>query len=373
MSEPTTKEWIETLKKSEINIKTEADREEIEGLQGMFLNCHIEEEKETLTFIYDTEGKKPFTMIREEKRIDRLRALLEIGKLQNTYSGYLFTLEPENLYYDRNFRIYVKRREMYEAGLAGETDELVKQYRALCAFALQKKYGFQDYYLGGDDLYKKNTALKEMAFLDTMDSLEEWLLKAYETEKNNVFDKRVEVNKGWYQMNVWYIAVTLFLIAAAAAYIIYTAGVVGPRKDAMIQAQNSYLDGKYVQVIDDLEDVDIKYMDKYLKYILAVSYVKGENLTPEQKENVLETISIDGEEKIKEYWIYLGRLDTLEAENIAMQRSDNQLLLYAYMTEKAMLEKNTTISGEEKASQLDALEQKIKELAELYETEEETE
>ncbi len=373
MSELNTKDLIEILKKSEVNIKTETDFIEIESLSEQFLNCRMEQEKETIIFNYDIEDKMPFTMLREERRIDRLRALLEIGKLQTVFEKYSFSLNPENLYYDRNFRIYVKRREVYEAGISGDPAEMAKQYKALCAFVLQRKYSFDNYYLGGTDLYKKNTSLRELQFLEDNESIVEWLTNFYEKERKFVFEKRVEVNKGWYRMNVWYIVATITIIAIAVGYIAYVAGVLLPRKNAMIQAQNSYMDGKYVQVIDDLGTIDIKYMDKYLKYILAVSYVKGENLTPEQKENVLETITIDGEEKIKEYWIYLGRLNTVEAENIAMQRSDNELLLYAYMTEKAILEKNTVISGEEKATQLEALEKKIEELAKIYETEEETE
>ncbi len=370
MSDLSTKEFVEVLKKSEVNIKTEEDFIEIESLGGQFLDCHMEKEKETITFIYGITDKMPFTRLREEKRIDRLRALIEVGKLQEVYQKYCFSLNPENLYYDRNFRIYVKRRELYEAGITGELSDMAKQYKALCAFVLQKRYDFEHYYLGGNDLYKKNTSLKELQVLEDNNSIESWLLSFYEKERQDIFENRVEVNKGWYRMNVWYIVATLVIIATALVYIIYEAGILMPRKNAMLQAQNSYMDGKYVQVIDDLESIDIKYMDKYLKYILAVSYVKGENLTPEQKENVLETITIDGEEKVKEYWIYLGRLNTIEAQNIAMQRSDNELLLYAYMTEKAILEKNTVISGEEKAAQLEALEKKIEELAKIYETEE---
>lgn len=55
-----------------------------------------------------------------------------------------------------------------------------------------------------------------------------------------------------------------------------------------------------------------------------------------------------------------------------MQKSDDELLLYAYMTEKAILEKNTEISGEEKAARLSELEKKIEELSKQYETEDET-
>lgn len=65
----------------------------------------------------------------------------------------------------------------------------------------------------------------------------------------------------------------------------------------MLNAAASYLSGNYVKVIDDLRDIDIKYLDQHQKYILAVSYVRSESLTSEQKENILLTITVDGEEK----------------------------------------------------------------------------
>ena len=72
-----------------------------------------------------------------------------------------------------------------------------------------------------------------------------------------------------------------------------------------------------------------------------------------------------------EYWIYIGRLNPLEAENIAMQRSDDELLLYAYMLEKDLTETDNQMTGEEKATKLSELEGKIKTLAEKYTANEE--
>ena len=72
-----------------------------------------------------------------------------------------------------------------------------------------------------------------------------------------------------------------------------------------------------------------------------------------------------------EYWIYLGRGDTEQAVDIAMRQSDNQLLLYAYMKQKAAVEADKILSGEEKGEQLEALESKMEPLIEQYEAEEE--
>ncbi|MGN1314267.1 MAG: type VII secretion protein EssB/YukC [Lachnospiraceae bacterium] len=314
---------------------------------------------------------KPALALREEKRIDRFRALLTIAGLWQSYEKYHFSLSPGNLYYDRNFNVFVNEKEDYPPGFQGEKEAFIKEYKAVIAGFLQKKYTYEDYAQGGEDLYGKNKLLNSLQKLQTIEEITQWLRDLFGEEEEKVFHKKVEVGTGWYRTHVWIELILLLLFITAGGFLLYLTLLLLPRTEAMLQAQNSFLEGKYIQVIDDLEGVDLKYLDNRLKYILAVSYIKGENLTPEQKENVLEEITINGEEKLKDYWIYLGRLNTTEAANIAMQRSDDELLLYAYMTEKAVLEKNTEISGEEKASRLADLEKRIEELAKPYETKEE--
>lgn len=360
-------ELEETVKKSSMCAKSAADYEKLTKRKPQFLNCQIREDKETISFFYDIQDRKLFSRLREEKKLNRLRALLEIKALQQLYLEYHFSLNPENIYYDRNDRVFVKSRDLYERGINGSEEEFLRQFKALTGHMLQKRYCFEDYTSGGMDLYKKNSFLKQMMGMETLEEVEALLLREYEVTEDITMNKRVEVNKSWYQMNRWCLLAAAVFIGAAGAFIIYMTLVQFPRKNAFLNAAYYYLDGNYVKVVDELKETQLKYLDPYQKYFLAVSYVKSESLTQEQKENILETIAINGEEKIKDYWIYLGRLDTLEAENVAMQRTDDELLLYAYMTEKAILEKNTEITGEEKANRLAELEKKIEELAKQYE------
>ena len=360
-------ELCETLKKSNMCANSADDFEKIKKSQLQFLNCQLVEDKETVNFYYDIQNKIPYLELREEKKINRLRSLLEIAEFLILFKEYRFSLGPENLFYDRNYRGFIKSRDLYEKGLAGDEENFLEQYKALIGYVMQKKYSFEDYYLGGKDLYRKNAFLKKLVERNSLKEIKDLLIAEYEQAKDITLHKRVEVNKSWYRLNKWCLVAAILLIASAGIYITYAMLVLIPRKNALLNASNSFLDGKYIKVIEDLKNVDMKYLDKYQKYILAVSYVRSESLTPEQKENVLETIHIDGEEKIKDYWIYLGRLNTAEAENLAMQRSDDELLLYAYITEKAILEKNMKISGEEKIERLADLEKKIEELAKQYE------
>ena len=60
-----------------------------------------------------------------------------------------------------------------------------------------------------------------------------------------------------------------------------------------------------------------------------------------------------------------------EAIDIAMQQSDDEMLLYAYMKQKSMIETDSSLSGEEKTQELEKIAQKMQPLMEKYDTEEE--
>lgn len=85
----------------------------------------------------------------------------------------------------------------------------------------------------------------------------------------------------------------------------------------------------------------------------------------------MSVMTLHGDESMMNYWIHLGRLDVVEAQNIAMQQSNDELLLYAYLKEKYLVETDMLISGEEKMQRLGSLDSKIDTLSEKYTSEEE--
>lgn len=122
----------------------------------------------------------------------------------------------------------------------------------------------------------------------------------------------------------------------------------------------------YVGCIDSLADVKIEQMDTYTKYILAVSYAKGEVLEKEELQNVISNISMYANEVELEYWIALGRSGYAQAEDMAKALSDDKLLIYAYMKEMNYLEANFQMNGEEKQNRINELSNSITEIGKKY-------
>lgn len=342
--------------------------------QEKCLQSSYEEEKEELIFSYDTEGYKPFVQIKKERREEAMINLLDCGNLIEVCRNYKVELRPENLYYDIHNQVFVMYRDVYGKGEEFDEEEFLKQYKALTGFVLQDKYNYEDYYDGGMELLQKDKFLELIAKADTVEEIEKCLLEEYERLIAEHRKTKIEIDKKKYKRKKTALAVTSILLVLALAFSGYELFWMKPYERAVIKAQRDYLKINYSGVIEDFEKTDMSRLSVYDKYILAYSYIQCENLTEEQKKNINSALSLDTNEKILDYWIALGRLEVSEAENIAQQVSDNDLLLYAYLKEKNMLETDTEISGSEKEERMEELDSKIERLLEgdEDETEEET-
>jgi len=361
----------ETVKKSMFVAKTQYDYKKLTFSEPYLIGATLEEEKEDLIFTYDIENKKQMNEIRQEDRLMVLSVLMSLNELKSGKEKYNFKMDPDNLYYDLNNRISVKQRDIYAEGSGFDKDEFLEDYKALAGFALQKKYSFADYRQGGIKLLSKNKLLEKIREAVTAEDIQKALMDEYNLVKQDRKEKKILLNKGSYRG--FQIAACVFgvLCIAAAVYIGYRLLKEDPYKNAVIAADNAYIEQNYVDCIDSMKGIKVNDMEKHQKYILANSYIHSENLTKEQKTNILGNISLNETQARLDYWIYLGRGDTDDAIDIALQQSDDQLLLYAYMKKKSLVEYDVALSGEEKSQQLSDLDSKMQPLMEKYNTEEE--
>lgn len=363
------KEEIIVRKKSDMNAQNSFDYKRISYSQERFLDCGIEEEEEDLKITYAIGKNECFTNIRKEKMEVRIVLLLDAIRLLALKSEYSFWLSPENLYYDVNHRVYVMQRDVYQRGESEKKEEGMLEIKALIGFALQKKYNFHNYYEGGIELLQKEEFLRTIYTAQTEQDVITALEDRYEKIIEEKRQTKAEVNKGSYLRAriISYVSTILLICAVIGTIYYYQSQYVC--NAAIMEADNRYIANDAVGIIDTLETIEPNQLNQSHKYILAQAYVKGENLSAEQKENILSTLNVNSEEKRMEYWIYLGRLQVEEAENIAMQYSDDELLLYAYLKDKSMTENDTTISGDEKTAKLADLETKIEKIAKKYDVE----
>ena len=165
-----------------------------------------------------------------------------------------------------------------------------------------------------------------------------------------------------------------FLAIFASAAALVCGGYAGylslkavPEQTHLLAANEAFIQKDYRTCVETLREMEPEEMDADTLYILAYAYANMESFRQDEIRTIIENISVSSNEKLLEYWIRIGRLETKKAEEIALSLSDDKLLIYAYMKEMDDLENNTRIEGTEKKNRLDELESQIEKLGDKYE------
>lgn len=355
-----------TRRKSQMTASDAFDYQKLCRSYPGLLPCTIEQEREELIFTYDIHEVKGWQDIFREKRDVRLAALLDVEKLKEAAKQYHFSLSPENLYYDVQGRAFVRDRDIYGGEESWQEEEFLNQYKAIIGCTLQKKYKFEDYNNGGMDLLKEDKFLADIFLCTNLLQISEELHREYETYRQMYRRKYAEVDKKRYRAQRRALALFGILAAGALALCGYLGLWERPYEQAVIAANEAYLQSDYIKTVEAMDTVEVARMNVYQKYILAVASVKCESFNTANQNNILNTISLNGDEKVMEYWIYINRLETGTAADIAMQLSSDQFLYYAYLKEKTVVENDASLSGEEKKTRLAELESKLEPLEKEY-------
>lgn len=349
------------IKKANINAHSDFDYFLLTKESPYLLRCNINHETDKVLFEFYLQGEKEFENLKKTSLLFKYQALRNIQYLYIEAQRLQISLEPNNVYYDFNKMPKIMLRDVY---LEKEVDEedFVQQYKALVGYLLQNKYSYKEYYEGGNQLLSKNKLTEDFTQLNTIDEIGEILETKYNELLNKLENKMVILDKNKYKhLNAMHrISVGLLVIS------IVVGGYFGffklRQEKVFNDAYEAYVVQDYVSVMESLKETPLKRMNKKTKYILAVSNIKAETLNDEQKNNILSSVSIKSDTRILDFWIYLGQSDMEKAIDIAKQLGNKEYIAYGYMKEKSKVEKDSSLSGEEREKKLKDIEESLNKL-----------
>ena len=354
------------VQRADMEAKTIYDFKRLEHGTVAMLPMTIEEEKETLLLCFDMEGMHSITEVQKMEKLQKLELILQVAELEKDYMRFEFQLSPENLYYDRLNRVKIKFRDITTGLHEERKEQFLKLYQALIGYIMDGSRPYEDYLSGGKELLKDQKEVVTLLSAETLEEEISLLQTLYENYKKEETILKIKVDKKKYKkMNIYGIVSSILLVFLFGA-VVYGYFWRIPRQDKIVAANDAYLQKDYIRVIDSLKDFEIGQMERAQKYILATAYIQGESVdsfSTKDKEVILSKINYQSNEGIFDYWIHLGRMEVKEAENLALQMSDDQLLLYAYLQELSRIEEDQEMSGEEKSSKKQDLMKKVEELA----------
>lgn len=360
----------ETIRKSSMAAEDTFDYLKIAAnVQGV-IPCTFEETLEEITFEYDLTGLNSLKDIEQETEERKRQFLINFAGLYQVFEQYHIEINEKNIFYDENMLPYVKARDLYGREGKAEESEFLYAYKCITGGLLSRKYKINQVLDSGLEILKKDKSLSDIVAAGNIQELVDILRSSRADFIKNKEKKFRQVSKVKY--SIWRtLAIVMLLVGIIAGGLsTYYGGFIIPEQKALVMANERFITKDYVGCIDSVKKMEVEDMDTHTKYILAVSYASTESFKQEEISEIISKLSINSNEKELEYWIYLGRLDVSQAENIALALSDDKLLIYAYMKEIDILENRNDMDGEEKKSRLDTLNSEIKALGEKYTTEE---
>jgi type VII secretion protein EssB len=370
---PTQAEQIlveENVKKSTLVCQTTFDLKKLNIPIPVFVPMDYEERLEEVCFKYKLEGLKPVSLLKNEEKTMQYRFLINFVKLWEAWNNYAIPLTEDNVYYDENYLPYVKCRDLHLQGKELITADFLDSYKTFIGGILGQKYSIKQLQESGLETLKDEPSFDEFYKATSSEELIIILRKRKGAYESNQEASRRLVTKTGYRIRTIVAIVAPILLLIALGGFVYSNLYVIPYQEQVINAKDAYIRMDFVAAIDSLHGISTENMSVSTKYILAVSFARGQSLQQEEISRIVSRLTVQSNERELEYWIYLGRLDVRRAQDLAMALSDNQLLVYAYMKELNILENDTSIPGEEKQNRINALEGRIRSLGERYTAEE---
>ena len=317
--------------------------------------CVIEEQEDSVNFIFDIKGTTPAETILKKTRLEQLRFLINCAKLKHLYQEYDFILSLDNLRIDINMMPLLLIRD----AKSSNNLDFTQCYKALIGSVLLSKYKYENYIDGGQDLYKKNKFLHELANFEDIDDIQNRL-----TEEYNIFLQETATTQKMVSKNSVLISrIAIPVLAIAFVITLFFGGrmmlIEIPFNNSVISASNAYINGDHLTVQRELRPYSIDRLSTETKYFLSRSYVSTEALTHVQITNILMGLTRLTDPIIFDYWILLGRLHFSEAVDIAQRLGDDELLLFAYLKQEVYVRSDISISGEDRVALLSYLESNI--------------
>ncbi|MGL6059034.1 MAG: type VII secretion protein EssB/YukC [Culicoidibacterales bacterium] len=346
------------FKKSQLGASTEYERYQLERKSEYLLDCKITKNNDEYEFEFQKTYEEEFSSIHNLGILNKYQILMNVIKLLPDVKKLNISLDPSNLLIDTNLTVKAIMRDIYSDTEYSEIDFLNK-YRALIGYSLQDKYSYNDYYSGGIQLLQKHPLTRKYLDVETLLELNEILHQEYNEAKQKSAQTIIEVDKNKYKKIQSYTKWITIISLLMGIFLLYF-GVFRLNEEKTFNLANeAFIKLDYLTVNSELSKIQINRMNFNTKYIITVSTIKSEALSEEQKNNILAVIGSNTDERILDYWVYLSKYQVSEAIDVAKQLGNLEYQAYAYMKEKAMVEADSTLNGQEREEKLHEITQNI--------------
>ncbi|CAH0347674.1 type VII secretion protein EssB [Bacillus sp. CECT 9360] len=268
---------------------------------------------------------------------------------------------PENIMFDSSLTPYLLHYGVKDSIPPYENDEerLLQEVKATVLAAAGGQYGFEQYYQYHQTLKLSDEEQKIMA-ANSLEDISE-IIQANINELDKQERALLHIPSKQWKVQRYVLLGAIVLLVPALIYTFYSLFFLQPKQEAYVDSGQAFLDEKYSEVINLLENYDPEDMPYVVQYELASSYIVNEPLTDEQRKTIENEVTLQTDSQYLLYWIYVGRGMNEEAIDIARGLEHKDLIVYGLINYVKEIRSDDSRSGEEKEQELQKVEEEIDE------------
>jgi len=243
--------------------------------------------------------------------------------------------------------------------------EFLTQYKALLVSTIAPKYNFDA--LSSGTVKVRDALSCKILDAETMGDVEAILDE--EIQARRMVDKQTKrlVKKSSFALFRWASALLAVVVLGVGIWFGITISETVPLQERIIESQAAFMVNNFGETVSILQNDNPENLPRSVQYVLATSFVQLENLSLQQRNEILGHLSPSSSENELLYWIRIGRGEFYMALDIALNIGDNQLVLHAYTKLYDMVYADPVMPGAEKQQRLDEYLRRINELLALFE------
>lgn len=345
------------LDKSQVGIYNDFDLTYIENYKSKYLvPVRIFTYNEEIEYDFELNNDYFLSEFDRSNMIDNYRLALKIGNMINSITNMRINLEINNIVVNDLLEPRILFRDM------GSNDSyyLLYNYKVIIAFLLTKEQDISNIYNLGDVFLNKNKITKGLIKCNSIGECMELLQYQLSSliEENN--QKRlVDIDKLKYNR---FIFILMVIFVFCSSFILFLENKEINVLNNKNNMQSSFINKNYVETITYSKNLKFNNLSKEDKYIISLSAIETANFSNEQKANAMSNVSVNGDEKILNYWTYIAWGDYDQAYNVAMQLDGVVYQGYALYQKKISIENETSLPADEKNEKIKTIEQQLKEI-----------
>lgn len=340
--------YEEILDKAQLRAVSEVDREwltlDCEGLLPMTLT----EDNDQLIARYEITALVPLMDVYSWPYERALKVMIDISRLMSLTKRYAFSLAPENIMVDTAERCFIKHRDILPGESFGES-RFLAEYKALACSFLEPSVTFRDYMADFTGHFsKKKPVMAKIMNSTCADEIRGCLNEERETYMQQQAREYIQIEEKRYRYQRRYMIFSSVCLLSALMVLAWFCFKEVPCLKAGKELGEYYLLRDYESCAIAMEKIPASKMTPLQSYMLAQAYIHMEDLSNEQRENIIATLNMKDSDMRSKYWVCMGRHDTKQALDLARRLADPELELYSYLQMEKDITDDAWLSGDEK-------------------------